>query len=241
MPETTRLLPLADRFAGRVLRALGAAALWCAAVEAQPPVPGSATVTPIEQSGSADALSRPLLPQSIDKLTVTATDDPPRLLILGDDVARALGLAVVCPRCASDDRWALPPTSNAPWSAGVSTNVSIGATSIGVALLGSRNYRMPRFMAQPLGSRLDTTPTGASAYSDLSSNRTEWLVSVGARRTLKTFSGGQTLGVVGEAWLPLPSSADLQRAHTSLPAPSPRTDIPLLPSRAVRAGITFGF
>mgnify|MGYP001022100384 CR=1 FL=1 len=212
-----------------------AVALCCGIAEAQPPAEPAPPVASPEQP-AARSLRLPAAPD----LTVTTTETP-RPLIFADAIGRALGAAIECPTCAGTDRWAPSPTSNAPWSAGVSVNVSLAGTAVGLAVMGSRNYRMPRYMAQPLGSTSDTTPPGASAYSDLASNRTEWIVSARVRRTLKTFSGGQTLGVVADGWLPLTSLFDPARLRSNLPPPAPRTDVPLLPSKAIRAGVSFGF
>jgi len=161
-------------------------------------------------------------------------------LVFSTETGSPLGVTLECPLCSGRDGWAPSTTSNAPWSAGAGTSFTVAGAGIGVAVLGSRNYRLPRYMAQPLGTAVDVTPAGAMSYSDLSSSRTEWTVSARVQRTLKTLRGGQTIGIVGDAWLPLNDSLDPARIGTNSP-PYPRTDVPLLPAKAIRVGVTFGF
>ncbi len=120
------------------------------------------------------------------------------------------------------------------WSFGV------GGARLDLSLRASRNYRLPRYMAQPLGMSADTTPSWASSYADMASSRTEWTVSARVARSLKTLRGGQTISVVGDAWTPLNTGRDPARNLSGGPSPS-STDLPLLPSRTVRFGVTIAF
>lgn len=95
--------------------------------------------------------------------------------------------------------------------------------TLGVA--GQRNHRLPLYFAPPLAMDTDTIPA-ASGMANMAQTRTSWQVSARARRTLKRLSGGQTVGVVGEAFVPVGQNS------------VPRT---VISSRAVRAGLVFGF
>lgn len=198
---------------------------------------GSAFAQPPAPQESLETLSRPVTPSAFD---VTFGDTALAPLKLDMKVSPAPRFVIECPRCSADDRFAPSPTSNAPWSAGIGTSFDVGRTRVGLALLGSRNYRLPRYMAQPLGTTADTTPAWAASYSDLASNRTEWTVSARVQRTLKTLRGGQTIGVVGDAWTPVNTGPDPARILGGAAAPS-ITDMPLLPSKTVRFGVTFAF
>jgi hypothetical protein len=63
--------------------------------------------------------------------------------------------------------------------------------------------------------------------ANMAQTRTGWQVSARARRTLKRLPGGQTVAVAGEAFVPVGQNS------------VPRTGV--ISSRAVRAGLVFGF
>lgn len=200
-------------------------ALLCAGpASAQPAVP-------------REPLSQPVTPSVLD-VTFGDTSLPPLRLDL--KVEPAPRLVIECSRCSADDRFAPSPTSNAPWSAGIGTASGFAGARLDLSLRASRNYRLPRYMAQPLGVTADTTPSWASPYSDLTSNRTEWTVSARVERTVKTLRGGQTISVVGDAWMPVNTGPDPARNLGGGSSPS-ITDLPLLPSKTVRFGVTFAF
>lgn len=188
-------------------------------------------------SETTEGRARPMSPLVIDGAS-TAPGAPPLVITTPPDAP--LGLTLECSICVNGSGDAPPQPANAPWSTGLGARFSIVGAQVGVSLLGSRNYRLPRFMAQPLGISGDTTPPGATSYSELSSARTEWTVSARVQRTLKTLGGGQTLGVTADAWLPLNTAIDPQRQQSDVPG-LPRTDVPLLPSKALRVGLTFRF
>lgn len=156
-----------------------------------------------------ESLSKPVTPSVLD-VTFGDTSLPPLNLDL--KVEPAPRLVIECPRCSGDDRFAASPTSNAPWSAGIGASFGVGGAHLDLSMRASRNYRLPRYMAQPLGMTADTTPAWASSYADMASNRTEWTVSARVERTLKTLRGGQTIGVVGDAWTPMNTSRDPARS-----------------------------
>lgn len=201
--------------------------------------------------GMISALAQPMSGQLVSPLNEAATIPLPPLAVeektapadpLGVSALPAIrfGLGVECSACPSESGGSLRPSISAPWSTRVATRFSIGGTELGVALLGSNNYRLPRYMAQPLGIDGDTTPPGAPSYADLSSSRTEWTVSARVSRTLKTFGGGRSLGLTSDAWLPLNSSIDPQRRRpSSVPPYVP--GVPLLSSKTIRVGLTFRF
>jgi hypothetical protein len=77
---------------------------------------------------------------------------------------------------------------------------------------------------------MDVTPP-VSSFTDMSRGRTDWLLTLQVEKTFKRTNLGNTLGVVGDVWLPL-------SRERSLPG---GPDAPRLRSRAGRLGLIFDF
>jgi hypothetical protein len=122
-----------------------------------------------------------------------------------------------------------PTNPNAPWkvSGGFSYSSRNGSvTSIG--LLGHRNYRMPLFLSQTIGGDDRTLPL--ASFTDLSQREIQWALTARVGKTLKRTSSGRTISAVADLLVPL---------NEVSPSPGP-ADL-VIPSRAVRFGLVFGF
>jgi hypothetical protein len=140
-----------------------------------------------------------------------------------------IGSQTGCQGCGADG--IQPPTNpNAPWMIkGQVSYTGAGGTLITVGAIGSRNNRLPLFMSQPLGVNQDLTPQ-VSSSADLSRNTIQWQLTASVKKTLKRMSGGQTIGLVGDVFIPI-GSEDSHR----------NPEGPVLQSKAIRAGLMFGF
>lgn len=134
-----------------------------------------------------------------------------------------------CEGCAPT-RLGVPPGSpNAPWSVDSTVSFATAGSRVVLGVSGTRNHRLPLFMARTLDGRGDlTAPVGALA--DLSPRPTLWVVTGSARKVLKRTASGATLGVAGDVFLPL---------NTTVTPGVPQATV--LPSRAVRLGVVLGF
>jgi hypothetical protein len=88
---------------------------------------------------------------------------------------------------------------------------------------------MPLFLSQTIGGDDLTLPL--ASFSDVSQREIRWELTASVRKTLKQTSGGRTISAVADVWVPL---------NTVSPVPG-ATDPPVLPSRADRVGVLFGF
>jgi hypothetical protein len=124
-----------------------------------------------------------------------------------------------------------PPTNpNAPWKvSGGFSYASRDGSVASIGLLGHRNDRMPVYLFQPLGGDDLTLPL--ASFSDLSRREIQWELTASIRKTLKRTSGGPTISAVADVSVPLNKVAPLPGSG----------DQPVLPSRADRFGLLFGF
>ncbi|MGE0448018.1 MAG: hypothetical protein AB7Q29_00360 [Vicinamibacterales bacterium] len=102
-------------------------------------------------------------------------------------------------------------------------------TALMLQAVGRRDYRLPLFMSTTLGGGEIPSPGGA-ALTDMSAGQVTWQAAASVRHQLITTKRGATIGIVGEAFLPL--------------GPQDRAGLPNNPvvaGRAIRFGVTFGF
>ena len=162
----------------------------------------------------SDELGRPLAPPGTP-LVITPTGDwqccaPPS----GDDLRR----------------WS-PHNPNAPQTLGAGLHVGGTSASFSVGAVGSRNARLPLFVATLLANpQLPQPMPDVSSLSDLAQSNYTWQVIAAATKTLFTSKGGVVVGVAGDVFIPVGSqSSDIVPEN------------PVIPSRAVRFGVTLGF
>ena len=118
---------------------------------------------------------------------------------------------------------------NAPWK--VSGDLSYSSRNGSVAsvgLVGHRNYRMPLLLSRTLAGDDLTLPL--SSFADLSQREIQWALTARVGKVLKRTSGRRTISAVADVFVPL---------NTVSPLPGP-ADL-VIPSRAVRFGLVFGF
>ena len=85
-------------------------------------------------------------------------------------------------------------------------------------------------MSQALGGDHDLTAP-ESSLTDMSRSQTRWQVSARVQKTVKRMSGGQTIGLFADVFIPINSEV----AGAGAP------DAPVLRSRAIRFGVVLGF
>ena len=144
------------------------------------------------------------------------------------DWTAGLDVTATCPSCPDERR---PPVvnGNAPWLWSARWSGGSADTQVSFGVVGQRNTRLPLFMTQPIGG----TPQAEapSSLTPMGDTRTQWQLILGAEQTLWRRATGSTLGVLGEAFLPLPSVT-----------PAPRTgDAPAPPKRAFRGAFRVRF
>lgn len=122
-----------------------------------------------------------------------------------------------------------PANDKAPWALGSRLTYGTQSAQASFGVIAARNYRLPVFMSQPLGSDAILSMPAMSSLSDFLTARTEWQFTARVQKTIARGSRGQTLSLVGDVFLPIGSSDAAPVPHT---APS---------SRAVRFGIVTGF
>ena len=160
----------------------------------------------------SDELGRPLAPPDTS-IVVTPTGDwwccvPPS----GDDLRS----------------WS-PRHPNAPQTFGGDIHIGGRSASFSVGAMGSRNARLPLFMSTTVANARIPMPD-VSSLSDMAMSNTTWQVIAAARKNLFTSKGGVTVGVAGDAFIPVGSqSSDIVPQN------------PVIPSRAVRFSVTLGF
>jgi hypothetical protein len=134
-----------------------------------------------------------------------------------------------CPGCTASGIQP-PGNPNAPWAVRSRVTYAAAGARLTLGVVGHRNYQLPLFMSETLAGDYDLVAPESSP-ADLSRNQTRWQLSARVQKTVKRLSGGQTIGLVGDAFIPIGSEA---------PAVSAR-DAPKPPSAAVRFGIILGF
>jgi hypothetical protein len=124
-----------------------------------------------------------------------------------------------------------PVNPNAPWKVSARfTHAFDNGTIANVGVIGYRNYRIPPFLSQAIGSGQDLTLPLAS-FVDFSQQKTQWMFTAGIEKTFITIPGGTTIGGVGDVFLPLNKVApSLIVPDTKAPASLP-----------VRGGLKLGF
>ncbi len=145
------------------------------------------------------------------------------------DWTTGLDIRAACPSCPADDRRPPAVNGNAPWMWSATWVGGTDSTRVSVGLVGQRNTRLPLFMTQPLGG----TPQAEalSSLTPMGDSRTRWQVTLGAEQTLWERATGPDVGLLGDAFLPLPVFG-----------PAPRTtDAPTPAKRAVRGGFRVRF
>jgi hypothetical protein len=129
-----------------------------------------------------------------------------------------------------DDIRVTPPRGpNAPNVFGGGIRLGGESAAFSVGAVGSQNLRLPLFMSTTIaGSQLPVPDS--SFFYDASRSTTNWQVVASATKNLFTSKSGRTVGVSGDVFLPVgPQSPDATPV------------VPLIPSRAVRFGLTLGF
>jgi len=124
-----------------------------------------------------------------------------------------------------------PLNSNAPWSiSGGFIHAFDNGTIARFGVVGYRNYRIPPFLNQAVGTGQDLT-LPLSSFVDFSQQETQWMFTAGVEKTFITIPGGTTIGGVTDMFMPLnkvPPSVILP--DTLAPA-----------SLTVRGGLKLGF
>jgi hypothetical protein len=124
-----------------------------------------------------------------------------------------------------------PVNPNAPWKVSARfTHAFDNGTIANVGVIGYRNYRIPPFMTQTIGSGQDLTLPLVS-FADLSQPEMQWMLTAGIEKTFFHIPGGTTVGGVGDVFVPL------NKIPRSLIVPD--TQIPA--SITVRGGLKLGF
>jgi len=161
----------------------------------------------------SDELGRPLAPDT--SIVVTPTGD----------------WQCCAPPSGDDLRLWSPRHPNAPQTFGAGMHIGGRSASFSVGAVGSRSARLPLFVSTILANPQTPMPMpDVSSLSDLAQSNYTWQVVAAARKSLFTSTGGVTVGVAGDVFIPVGSqSSDIVPQN------------PVIPSRAVRFGVTFGF
>lgn len=171
------------------------------------------------------ASAQPPPPQGPDpsaRLRLEAPPPPPSPLDVTPTTGWPLGLRTLatCPTCPTDDDRTPVTTGNAPWRIGTSYTVGEAFNHVSFGVVGHRNERLPLFMTVPIGTPIGPAP--APSYGNATSDtRAHWLATIAAEKTLYGWDGGQTLGALGEAFLPLGAFGP-KPASFDTPSPSGR-------------------
>jgi hypothetical protein len=118
--------------------------------------------------------------------------------------------------------------SKGPRSIGGSFRFGSPRASVSFGALGSRDYRLPVFMSTVLAGAEIPTPA-LSSLTDMSRGAMTWQGTASAKATVFTSKRGVTVGVAGDVFIPIGTETP-QTPHN-----------PVLSSRAIRFGVTFGF
>lgn len=131
-----------------------------------------------------------------------------------------------------------PVNPNAPWKASGGLSYSLdNGTVARISVVGYRNYKMPLFMSQPIGSDQDLTLPLVS-FTDLSQREVHWEISAGVEKTFIRTAGGVTIGAVADLFLPL---NNVSSPLTNVSPPRVAPDTPILRSMTIRGGVKVGF
>jgi hypothetical protein len=134
------------------------------------------------------------------------------------DWTAGLDVRATCPSCLDERR---PPVvnGNAPWLWSARWSGGSADTRVSFGVVGQRNTWLPLFMTQPIGG--EPLPEVPSSLTPMGDTRTQWQLTLGAEQTLLRRGTGPSLGVLGEAFLPLPSLGAAARTENA-PAPAKR-------------------
>ena len=134
------------------------------------------------------------------------------------DWTAGLDVRATCPSCPDDRR---PPVvdGNAPWLWSARWSGGSADTRVSFGVVGQRNTWLPLFMTQPIGG--EPLPEVPSSLTPMGDTRTQWQLILGAEQTLWDRATGPSLGVLGEAFLPLPTLGAAPRANDA-PTPTKR-------------------
>ena len=162
----------------------------------------------------SDELGRPLAPLDTS-IVITPTGD----------------WQCCAPPSGDDLRLWSPRHPNAPQTFGAGMHIGGRSASFSVGAVGSRSARLPLFVSTILANPQTPMPMpDVSSLSDLAQSNYTWQVIAAARKNLFTSQGGVTVGVAGDVFIPVGSqSSDIVPQN------------PVIPSRAVRFGVTLGF
>jgi hypothetical protein len=123
-----------------------------------------------------------------------------------------------------------PVNPNAPWKVGGGFTYSTDNGTIArINVVGYRNYRMPPFMSQAIGSDQDLTRPLVS-FTDLSQREVQWQISAAVEKTFIRTAGGATIGAVADLFVPLNSVSPARVSPDTVP-----------PSITIRGGVKLGF
>ena len=128
-----------------------------------------------------------------------------------------LEVTAPCPTCPTGDR---PPITNDDAPRNIAAYLTLGDTAnyVRVGVIGQTNARLPLFMTTPIGGTASAQEP-ASSMTSMGDPGTHWQVSIAAEQTPLGLRGGQTIGVLAEAFLPLalktgpPAAGDAPRAQ----------------------------
>jgi hypothetical protein len=183
------------------------------------PVVASAAAQPDPEQAKrrlslSDELGRPLAPPDTS-IVITPTGD----------------WQCCAPPSGDDLRLWSPRHPNAPQAFGGGMHLGGSSASFSVGAVGSRNARLPLFVSTLMANPQMPMPMpDVSSLSDLARSNYTWQLIAAARKNLFTWKGGVTVGVAGDVFIPVGSEAsDIVPQN------------PVIPSRAVRFGVTLGF
>lgn len=167
--------------------------------------------------------AQPSAPQESDqprrlRLEVPAPPPSPLDVTPSTGSSRGLRTLATCPTCPTDD--GRPPTTDdtAPWRVGAFYTVGDAFSHVTFGVVGQRNERLPLYMSVPIGAPIGPAPPPSLANATMDT-RTHWLTTIAAEKALDVRQGGGTLGILGEAFLPLGSFAP-KPASVLPPSPS---------------------
>lgn len=186
-------------------------------------------------AASADATA-----QSLSTTTVQTEQQKPDLSLSNQPEQSTTSPFVVTltpmgdPRCCvapgRDDVGVSSPHSlNSPTVFGAGVKVGGQSAAFSIGAVGSQTLKLPLFMSTTLTGAQLPIPD-ASFFSDMSRSGTSWQIVASAHKNLFTSKAGRTIGVSGDVFLPVGV-----QSLDGIPAN------PLIPSRAVRFGLTVGF
>lgn len=146
-------------------------------------------------------------PSSLPPVTTSSTESP-----------RGFRSLATCPTCPVADGRAPSSDGTDPWRIGAFYTAGDPLSHVTFGVVGQRNERTPLFMSVPIGTAIGPAPprSNANATPD---TRTHWLATIAVDKTLFEGRNGGSLGVLGEAFLPLGTFRTKSRT-SDLPSPS---------------------